>query len=35
MAVEGVSWEMFEERFRERYLSEEFIERQFNEFNAL
>jgi hypothetical protein len=24
-----------EERFRERYLSEEFIERQLNEFNAL
>jgi hypothetical protein len=30
-----VSWELFEERFRERYLSEEFIERQLNEFNAL
>jgi hypothetical protein len=26
MAVEDVSWELFEERFRERYLSEEFIE---------
>jgi hypothetical protein len=25
----------FEERFRERYPSEEFIERQLNEFNAL
>ena len=35
MVVEDVSWELFEERFRERYLSEEFIERQFNEFNAL
>jgi hypothetical protein len=35
MAVEDVSWELFEERFRERYLSEEFIERQLNEFNAL
>jgi hypothetical protein len=34
MAVEDVSWELFEERFRERYLSEEFIERQLNEFNA-
>jgi hypothetical protein len=30
-----VSWELFEERFRERYLPEEFIERQLNEFNAL
>jgi hypothetical protein len=27
MAVEDVSWELFEERFRERYLSDEFIER--------
>jgi hypothetical protein len=35
MVVEDVSWELFEERFRERYLSEEFIERQLNEFNAL
>jgi hypothetical protein len=35
MAVEDVSWELFEERFREGYLSEEFIERQLNEFNAL
>jgi hypothetical protein len=35
MAVEDVSWEMFEERFRERYISEEFIECQLNEFNAL
>jgi hypothetical protein len=35
MAVEDVSWELSEERFRERYLSEEFIERQLNEFNAL
>jgi hypothetical protein len=35
MAVEDVSWELFEERFRERYLSKEFIERQLNEFNAL
>ena len=35
MAVEDVSWELFEERFQERYLSEEFIERQLNEFNAL
>jgi hypothetical protein len=35
MAVKDVSWELFEERFRERYLSEEFIEHQLNEFNAL
>ena len=35
MAVEDVSWELFEERFRERYLSDEFIEHQLNEFNAL
>jgi hypothetical protein len=35
MVVEEVSWELFEERFRERYLSEEFIERQLNEFNTL
>jgi hypothetical protein len=35
MVIEDVSWELFEERFRERYLSDEFIERQLNEFNAL
>ena len=35
MVVEDVSCELFEERFRERYLSEEFIERQLNEFNTL
>jgi hypothetical protein len=35
MAVEDVSWELFEERFQERYLSKEFIERQLNDFNAL
>jgi hypothetical protein len=35
MAVEDVSWELFEERFRERYLLEEFIEHHLNEFNAL
>jgi hypothetical protein len=35
MTVEDVSWELFEERFRERYLSKEFIEHQLNEFNAL
>jgi hypothetical protein len=26
MVIEDLSWELFEERFRERYLSEEFIE---------
>jgi hypothetical protein len=35
MVIEDVSWELFEERFRERYLSEEFIERQLNKFNSL
>jgi hypothetical protein len=35
MAIEDASWELFEEQFRERYLSEEFIEHQLNEFNAL
>jgi hypothetical protein len=35
MVVEDMSWEMFEEWFQERYLSEEFIECQLNEFNAL
>jgi hypothetical protein len=31
MVVEDVSWELFEEWFLERYLSEELIERQLNE----
>jgi hypothetical protein len=35
MVVEYVSWELFEEQFQERYLSDEFIERQLNEFNTL
>jgi hypothetical protein len=35
MVIEDMSWELFEELFRERYLSEEFIERQLHEFNAL
>jgi hypothetical protein len=35
MAIKDVSGEQFEERFRERYLSEEFIECQLNYFNAL
>jgi hypothetical protein len=35
MVVDDVSWELFEERFQERYLSEEFIEHHLNEFDAL
>jgi hypothetical protein len=35
MVIEDVSWKMFEEWFHERFLSEEFIEHQLNEFNAL
>jgi hypothetical protein len=35
MTVKDVSWELFEKRFRERYLLEEFIECQLNEFNTL
>jgi hypothetical protein len=35
MVVEDVSWELFDKWFRERYLSEKFIERQLNELNAL
>jgi hypothetical protein len=35
MVIEYVSWELFEEGFREMYLSKEFIEHQHNEFNAL
>jgi hypothetical protein len=35
MVVEDVSWELFEQWFRERYIFEEFIEHQLNEFNAL
>jgi hypothetical protein len=35
MVIEDMSWEMFEEQFQERYLSEDIIELQFNEFNAL
>jgi hypothetical protein len=35
MVIEDVSWELFKERFRERYMSEEFIEHQLNKFNAL
>jgi hypothetical protein len=35
MVIEDVSWELFEERFRERYILEEFIEHQLNEFNTL
>jgi hypothetical protein len=35
MVFEDVSWEMFEERFQERYLFIEFIKCHLNEFNAL
>jgi hypothetical protein len=35
MVIEDVSWELFEELFWERYLLEEFIEIQINEFNGL
>jgi hypothetical protein len=35
MVVEDVSRELFEEQFWETYLSEEFIECQLNDFNAL
>jgi hypothetical protein len=35
MAVEDMSWELFEEWFWEMYLYEEFIERQLNDFNIL
>jgi hypothetical protein len=35
MTIKDDSWELFEEWFRERYLSEEFIESQLNKFNAL
>jgi hypothetical protein len=35
MVIKDVSWDFFEEWFWERYLSEEFIEHQLNEFNAL
>jgi hypothetical protein len=35
MAIEDVSWELFKEQFQERYLSEEFVECQLNEFNTL
>jgi hypothetical protein len=35
LIVEDVSCELFEERFRERYLSRDFLERRLNEFIAL
>jgi hypothetical protein len=35
MVIDDVSWELFEEWFQERYLSEEFIERHLNEFDTL
>jgi hypothetical protein len=35
MIIEDMSWELFEERFRERCLWEEFIEHHLNDFNVL
>jgi hypothetical protein len=35
LAIDDVSWELFEGWFQERYVSKEFIERQLNEFDAL
>ena len=35
MDISEVTWKLFEEKFTERYLSEEFLERQLNEFNSL
>jgi hypothetical protein len=35
VSISEISWELFEECFHERYLSEEFIEHQLNEFNSL
>jgi len=32
---EDMPWELFEERFQKRFLSEEFIEHQLNDFNTL
>jgi hypothetical protein len=35
ISIDDVSRELFEERFQERYISEEFVERQLNNFDAL
>jgi hypothetical protein len=35
MTIDDVSWELFNEWFQERYLSEEFVEHHLNEFDAL
>eukprot|EP00253_Pinus_taeda_P020359 PITA_20359 len=35
MDISKVTWELFEEKFREHYMSETFLERQLNEFNSL
>jgi hypothetical protein len=35
MVVDDVSWVLFEEWFQEKYLSEEFVERQLNKFDGL
>jgi hypothetical protein len=34
MAIEDMSWELFKEWFQERYILEELIELQLNEFNV-
>jgi hypothetical protein len=33
--VDDMSWELFKEQVQDRYLSEEFVEHQLNEFDAL
>jgi hypothetical protein len=35
MDVEDISWDLFEEKFQERYLYDDFIELQLNELNTL
>jgi hypothetical protein len=34
MDIDDVSWELFKEQFQKTYLSEEFVERQLNEFSS-
>jgi hypothetical protein len=35
LAVDAMSWELFQERFQKRCPSEEFIERYLNKFDSL
>jgi hypothetical protein len=35
LAIGDMSWELFEGRFQERYVSKEFVEHHLNEFDAL